>query len=211
MTRTKLCIGVFLASLLPLGGCAKSPQKTGFLSNYSNLEPVSSTSMRYIAPDNALGKYSSFIVDPVTTHLYDEKEAAKIADKDVQHLQQYMYEAVRKALGTRYQLVHEPGPGVARLRIAITNLKASSPVLNAIPQTKMSGIGLGQASAEAELVDSQTGAQLAAAIESSQGSRLSLSGLSKWGDVEAVMNDWAKRLAKRIDEAHGVQAAAGVK
>jgi hypothetical protein len=32
-----------------------------------------------------------------------------------------------------------------------------------------------------------------------------LSGLSKWGDVEAVMKDWAKRIWLRVDETHGIQ------
>ena len=74
-----------------------------------------------------------------------------------------------------------------------------------LPQTKLTGLGLGQASVEMEAVNSMTDVQLAAAIISQTGSRFSLSGLSKWGDVEAVMKDWAKRIWLRIDEAHGIQ------
>jgi hypothetical protein len=91
---------------------------------------------------------------------------------------------------------------VARLRVAITDLQPSNPALNVLPQTKLTGRGLGQASAEFEPVDSRTDEQISA-IDAQTGSPLSLSGLSKWGDVEAVMNDWAKRVAKRIEEAHG--------
>jgi hypothetical protein len=203
MTRIKLFITTILGLMASMGGCASKPLETGFLSTYANLQPVSSTFMRYIAPGNPLGKYSKFIVDPVVIHLYDPSKLEKFDPQDMEHLKQYMYQAVCKALAGKYQIVPDPGPGVARLRIAITDLKKSSPVLNAIPQTKMTGVGLGQAAVEGELVDSQTGKQFAAVIDSETGSRFSFAGLSKWGDVEAIMNDWAKRLSTRIDEAHG--------
>jgi hypothetical protein len=203
MTKTKVFVAAVLSLAVMFGGCASAPKETGFLSTYANLQPVSSTFMRYIAPDNAMGKYSKFIVDPVTIHLYDQSKLGKFDPQDLEHLKQYMYQAVRQSLAERYQIVSDPGPGVARLRIAITDLKKSSPVLNAIPQTKMTGVGLGQAAVEGEMVDSQTGKQIVAAIDSETGSRFSFAGLSKWGDVEAIMNDWAKRLRTRIDEAHG--------
>jgi hypothetical protein len=63
------------------------------------------------------------------------------------------------------------------------------------------GTGLGGASMEFEVLDSQTGVQIGAAIESQLGNRLSLKGMSKWGDAKAVMDDWAKRLRARLDEA----------
>ena len=59
---------------------------------------------------------------------------------------------------------------------------------------------------EGEIVDSVTGVQVAAGIDSETGSRLSFSGLSKWGDAEAVMTDWAQKSTKRIQEAHTAPA-----
>jgi len=198
-------IAAICVATMMLSGCAKDVQQTGFLSTYANLEPQSSTFMRYIAPNNALGQYDKFILDPIQVHFYDPDETKDIKPEDIEHLQQYFYDQIRKDLEAKYQLVTDPGPGVARIRIAITDLKQSTPALNIIPQTKLTGLGLGQASVEGEVVDSVSGTQLAAAIESQTGSRFSFSGLSKWGDVEAVMNDWAARLVKRIDEAHAPQ------
>ena len=76
-------------------------------------------------------------------------------------------------------------------------------MLNILPAAKVSGAGLGEAAMEAEIVDSQTGAQLRALVEMQSGSRLSLAGVTKWGDAKAVMHEWAKELRKRIDETHG--------
>jgi hypothetical protein len=193
-----------------LGGCAEKPKEVGFLSTYANLEPVKGQEnfLRYIAPGDELGKYSTLIVDPITVKLYDEKQAEKLKPEDVKHIEQFLYEQVKKDLGEAgFKLTSDPGADVARIRIAITNLKAASPALNVLPQTKLTGVGLGQTAAEGEIVDSVTGKQLVAAIKSDTGSRFSLSGLSKWGDVEAVMKDWSKALVTRLSEARAKMKA----
>jgi hypothetical protein len=201
--KTKLLLVIVVGLAVMLGGCAKKAQETGFLSTYKNLEPVSSDVMRYISPE--VGQYSKFIIDPITVKFYDKETAEKVEPNDVKHLEEFLYAEILKDKPEQYQIVSTPGPGVARIRIAITNLKKSEPALNVLPQTKLTGLGLGQASVEMEAVNSMTDVQLAAAIISQTGSRFSLSGLSKWGDVEAVMKDWAKRIWLRIDEAHGIQ------
>lgn len=194
---------VVICLAVMLGGCAKKAQTTGFLSTYKNLEPVSDNLMRYIGP--SVGQYSKFIIEPITVKCYDKKTAESLKPEDVTHLEEFFYTEILKDKPERYEIVTTPGPAVAKMRVAITNLQKSTPALNVLPQTKLTGVGLGQASAEMELVDSQTGMQLAAAIASETGSRFSFSGLSKWGDVEAVMKDWAKKIWVRIDEAHGIQ------
>lgn len=203
MEKTKLLMVIVVSLAVMLGGCAKKLQETGFLSSYKNLEPVEDNLMRYIGPE--VGQYSKFIIDPITVKLYDEETAEKVTPEDVSHLEQFFYSELLKQKPERYEIVSQPGPGVARLRIALTNLEKSNPALNVLPQTKLTGAGLGQASVEMEVVDSQTDVQLAAAIASETGSRFSFSGLSKWGDVEAVMKDWVKRLWLRVDEAHGIE------
>ena len=94
-------------------------------------------------------------------------------------------------------------PGVARIRIAVTDIKKGTPALNVLPQTKLTGLGLGGASMEAELVDAKTGAQIAGVVQTGRGSVVSLSGLSSSGDAKAVMQGWVKRFQKTLDEAHG--------
>lgn len=89
------------------------------------------------------------------------------------------------------------------MSIAVTDIESSTPALNVLPQTRLSGTGLGGASMEAELLDSQTGEQIGALVEGQKGSRVSLAGLEKWGDAKSVMDDWAERFRKRLDEAHG--------
>lgn len=199
-----VCIVGFVS--IHTGCSAAKSEKTGFLDDYSKLESYSDTSFRYVPDKSALAGYDTFIVDPVITFFHAKSEAGKkqkkgkLDEQDISDLKNYMHDAILKALSEDYNIAYQPGPGVARLRIALTDLKNSSTLQNILPATKLIGSGLGGASLEAELLDSQTGSQIGAIVESQLGSRLSLEGLSKWGDAKAVMDDWAKRLKQRLDE-----------
>lgn len=196
-----LAIGI---TSVQLGCSAQRAEKTGFLSDYSKLEAQSDVSSRYLAPGNRLAGYSKFIIDPVVTHFHTgSKAAGKLKEEDLRDLRNYMHEALVKAIEDRYKIVFRPGPGVARFRAALTDLKKSGIVQNVLPIGKAIGSGLGGASLEAELLDSQTGEQIGALVESQLGERLSLDGYSTWGDAKAIMDSWAARFRKRLDEAHG--------
>jgi hypothetical protein len=186
-------------------GCtAKRAERTGFLSDYSKLEAQSDISSRYLAPGNRLGRYTKFIIDPVVIHFHTGSKAAeKLKEENLRDLKNYMHDALVKAIEDHYEIVFRPGPGVARLRSALTDLKKSGIVQNILPIGKAVGSGLGGASLEAELLDSRTGEQIGALVESQLGKRLSLDGYSTWGDAKAVMDNWAKRFRQRLDEAHG--------
>ncbi len=188
---TKAKIEAFLKSIklekLPMRVVSETPdalekaekQKSGFLSDYSKLQVKSKTSMRYV-DTQALGKYSTFIVDPVVGRLYGDARG-KISEEDLKDLTNYMHEAIVKELSKEYSIAYRPAPGVARIRVAITDLKKSTPALNILPTSKLSGVGLGGASMEAEMVDSQTHEQIGAVVESQSGERLSMAGCKLLG------------------------------
>ena len=198
-------VGIFVFC----GCAAKTPEVTGFLSDYSKLSAQSDTSFRYAAPGNKLGNYSKFIIDPVETRFYTGSKAeaktakGKLSEEDIAKIKNYMRNALVKTIGDRYEVVQKPGPGVARMRVAITDLKKSGIAQNILPITKVAGTGLGGASLEAELIDSETHKQLGAIVESQVGKRLSLDGYSTWGDAKGIMNSWAKRFRDHLDKAHG--------
>ena len=154
-------------------------------------------------------QYNKFIIDPVVIHFHtgskaiEERSKGKIKEQDIIDLKNYMHSAIVEAISDRYSIAYRPGPGVARVRIAITDLKKANVLMNIHPASKLVGSGLGGASLEAEWLDSQTGKQIAALVESQLGDRLSLDGLSEWGDAKSIMDGWAQRFRKRLDEAHG--------
>ena len=192
---------VFIAAvslvLTMTAACTKQAKKTGFLSDYSRLD-AKDKSLQYINMKR-LGEYSRFMIEPVVVRGTD----VKLDTKTRTDLANYLHNAIVNAIKDRYMIVSQPAADVARVRVAITDIEKSSPVLNIIPQTKLTGVGLGGASMEGEVIDSMSNEQIAAVIQSQKGKRLSLAGIKKWGDAKAVMDEWAKRFRKRLDEAHG--------
>ncbi|UCF43429.1 MAG: DUF3313 domain-containing protein [Planctomycetota bacterium] len=210
MKRTSLLMLLAIVIMVIQGGCAaQRAQRTGFLSDYSRLKPYSDVSYRNIPSQETIRRYSKFIVDAVVVHFHagsktiEERFKGEITEQDITDLKNYMHDAIVNAISDRYGIAYRPGPGVARVRIAITDLKKSNVLMNIHPGSKLLGSGLGGASLEVEWLDSQTGEQIAALLESQLGDRLSLDGLSEWGDAKGVMDDWARRFRERLDEAHG--------
>lgn len=195
MRRVHLLILINVAVAAGLGGCESSAPSakmpvTGFLSDYSGLEPISETSYRYINPKYDLGNYRKFIVEKVEV-LFDYGTQAEVKNWDeVEQLRTYMRRAIEDAIWSNWQVVSEPGPRVARVRTALTNVKRAS------------AFRMGGASMEMELLDTQTGEQIGALVESQEKGR-PLGEYYKWENAKAVMDDWAKRFYNRLKEAHG--------
>ena len=185
-----------LAMLTMLVGCQSSSppagmETTGFLSDYSHLESISSTSRRYINPKYDLGHYTKFIIDRVEMLVELEGKDGIESWDELEKLRAYLRRAIVFTVEPRYKVVSEPGPGVARVRIALTEVKGSV----------MSDVG--SVSMEAEILDSRTGEQIAAIVESEKrGSRLVSENSGKWNEVESIMDMWAKRFYARLKEAH---------
>ena len=188
-------------------GCEKEVVKSGFLSDYSNLETKSASSLQYI--DNAsLGRYSRFIVEPVNTRFQEgsaasrEREEGQLSDAQIDDMTEYMHErvveAVRRSGNT---VVQKSGPGVARVRLAFTDIDKSH-MISYLPVTKVVGTGVGGASLEAEIVDSLTGEQIGAVVESQRGSTVPFDGLGGWDAAKQVMDDWGRRFEMRLSQAY---------
>ena len=191
------CQSLTLLAIALTSGCASMPEQSGFISDYSRLEKVGEAEMRFIAPK--LREYEAYIVDPVQirTHrdppILKPKERAEVAN--------YMKEAVEKILIKRdYQLANEAGVGVARIRVAVTDIQKSTWWLNLHWATKLSGVGTGGASIEGEIIDSVTGKQLAAWVRAGRGNQFELDMFSSLDDAKDVIDEWAKDAGKRLDE-----------
>ena len=194
---------MFLA-IVTVGGCAaidEPEQMTGFLSDYSKLERDTDGRWLYSAANT--GIYSKFYIEPVAM-LFEQKENPTFSPDELEQLKTYLVVRLTQRLteDDGYEVVSEPGPGVAIFRMAITEVDASIAALNISIYTKVSGAGLGGIAAEGEIVDSVTGEQLAAAIRWGTGSRVLKAGLTKLGDAKIVIDRWARDIRERIDAAH---------
>ena len=164
---------------------------TGFLSDYSKLVPISKTSFRYSNPKNSIGNYGRFMVDPVKV-IFDAKATAEVGNwDDIEKLRSYMRKTIIETLEPRYDALDRfPGPGIARVRIALTNIEKSAP------------LKLGKVTMELEVVDSVSGEQVTALVESQERGVL-LYGYDQWSGAKAIMDDWSRRFFDRLEEARG--------
>ncbi len=190
-----------------LTGCqAHKAAHSGFLGDYSKLRasPEVEDALYYQDPAKSLKDYDKFMIDPVLVHFASNAKGTALDPAKLKKLTDYAYDEAAKALSERYTVVNAPGPGVLRLRAAITDIKKTKPAMNIHPATKLSGLGLGGASMEAEALDSQTGERVFAVVDTRQGDRLAIgAGLSQLGHAKQVIKHWIERFVDRVDKAHG--------
>ena len=122
-----------------------------------------------------------------------------------------------KALQSGYTIVQQPGPGVLRLRAALTEVnfvrptdKASGPLLPLVGDIVMQASKTitgsmvttlsGNATIEAELLDSQTQERLVAYIEKRTSEKtLITKDPGSLGPIREIFDYWAKKLRRRLD------------
>jgi hypothetical protein len=148
-----------------------------------------------------VASYSGFIVDPVPVRFYKgAKSEGKLTDEQITDLTNYMHTKIVEAVQSAGKKVaYQPAAGVARIRVALTDMEKSSAV-SILPQASLLGAGIGGASMEAEVVDSMTGKQIGAVVESKQGSRMPFANLGDWTAAKNVIDSWAARFQKRLEE-----------
>ena len=196
MKRQIIVLAVIAIALTTAGCGGKHRKPTGFLSDYSKLVEESGSIMRYMN-EAALNKYSGFIVDPIQTRIDDPDRT--LSDEDIADLTSYMYDKVVEAIEkSDDRIAYRPAADVARLRIAFTDIGKSHPI-SIVPWSSIAGLGIGGASVEAELVDSITGQQIAAVVQSKEGqSKVPFTTLGDWTAAKQTIDTWAKNLEKSL-------------
>lgn len=209
---------LLFAALLYLAGCAasgmKDVTKSGFLGDYSQLQPgkENQAALVYINQGIDFKKYDKLMFERISIMLSDEAEYKAIDPETLKTLTDYYQNALFKAVDGDYQIVDKAGPGVMRVRVAVTDLKPSKPMANTMSTIVPMGmivagatkavsdenLGTGEAGSEVELLDSITGVRLAAAVDRRQGGKGVFRG--KWDDTKDAFDYWAGLLNKRLGE-----------
>ena len=209
----KLLLVAITFSLL-MSGCGEpgNAVRTGFLTDYSNLQRQSESSLVYINSDE-LAQYSNFIVDDIDTYFHtqaqtgEQQTQVKMTQQEIDDLTNYMQANIMNAItSSGKNVVFHPGRGVARIRISLSDMNRSlnSTLLGSV---KMLGIGVGGAAVEGEIIDSLTDKQIAAIVETQMGTNKAYTNLGKWGSTKEVMDEWAERFKKRLNGQRVVMSA----
>lgn len=215
------------AMAILIGGCAgQNPvgeptvkvgevNTSGFLADYSILRTGGEEegTLVYWNPDADFTAYDKVIIDPVTVWLGTESNLKDVAPPERQQLADSFHAAMAQELGKDFEIVTAPGPGTMRVRIALTDARSSNPTLDTIstyiPQVRLlqtaATMGsdtagfVGEASAEGEVIDAQTGKLLASGVDRRAGTKaLGDSTFSSWGDAEKAFEAWAKQFSNNL-------------
>ncbi len=95
-----------------LAGCATPAAKTGFLKDYSKLEPYPDIEgrHRYINPNINAADYSKFIVDPVAVNLSEKGQERGVDPEKLDELAKLFHQKIGENLKQGYQVVNSAGP-----------------------------------------------------------------------------------------------------
>jgi len=207
-------------SLIITIGCRSKVKQSGFLTDYPQLEKGSSggVDLVYLKQGVDFGTYDKIMMDQVVFYFSKDSKHKGVNADTLNELSDAFHKAMVKALEDEYPFVSEPGPGVLRVRFAITKVKSAIPVVASITSVMPYGLALsivkkgitgthmnvGGATMEAEFLDAQTNDRVAVVIDERTGKKYKIhDGLTKWGYTKDVFSFWAKRLRKFLDEAHG--------
>ena len=166
--------------------------------------------LRYVNPAAQWTRYRKITIRPVT---FWGDEQSKLSPEDQQMLVNYFYQALNEELAEKFQIVHQPGPDVLDLQVAITDVEAATRALRSIsmvmPQARLlatlkRGVTgsypfVGGAQADFTISDAMTGDVLAVGVDRRiGGGSLSTAAVWHWGDAENAMREWAKLLTERL-------------
>ena len=196
---------ISLALCIFMTACASEKAKqSGFLKNYEQLKPDPAVdgALRYVDPKAYT--YKKFMIDPIAVYFASNAKGSGIDPEKLTELTRYFRSELTKQLNKNNRVVKNKGKGVARIRLAITDVEETDPLLNIHPAMKMTGAGLGGASMEGEIMDSVSGRRLGAIVETRSGDRMTFSaGFSRLGHAKQVIDYWINRFVTNLDKAQG--------
>lgn len=224
-THCRIAVSILMASatLGILAGCAETHQTrkvtpSGFLGDYSRLSKGKGEEAQliYVSPEADFSRYTKIMMDPVVAYATNSGQLSELKPEHLQALLDYMDAKFREELGKDFTFVTTPGPTVMHLRLALTEANASRvvsdtvstvlPIGIAVSAVKRvtfgRGIGVGSARAELEMLDSQTGNQLVAAVDERAGTKYTgrIDKFSRWEDARDAIDFWATRARDRLAE-----------
>jgi hypothetical protein len=197
-------VGIVLVAAI-LAACATviyAAEDSGFLRDYSNLvetrdaqgEPFRSWASPKLTP----AKYHSLLIDPLV--FYPEpRPSEQVSAETLQQILDYSSEVHKRSITDRFRVVDRAGPGVVRIRTAITGVLAQREGIKpyqlipiALIATMASRAAKGGAprrafiEVETEATDSVTGELLALRVRIGTGQRLAVVGDQKVILLETV-------------------------
>jgi hypothetical protein len=215
---------VLLLLLLAAVACARPrpvppPDTSGFLDDYSLLREGGANELHliYHNPKADWHAYNAVMLEPVTLWRSGRRSLQPVPQEDLLRLVTDFQGAVRAHLEKDFRFVDQPGPGVMRIRLGITDARASDPVLDVLTASRGTGrphpAGTGaldpetrrfleSSAIEGEIRDSQTNVLLAEGVDRR---RREIPASETWSQVDRAFDFWAERMSAGLERRTGAR------
>ena len=210
LLRLRLGLGLGLAL-----GCASSAGDIGsraskLRGDVGELVRVRSTLFDELhqRPGVSFAVYRALLIEPVELAPDLDTRDQRYRPADLERLRRRADRALQSEFGDweDLALASAPGPGVLRLRMLLTQLRANRPPFDMTEYgTATSTRGVGGAAAQIELRDASGDALLLAIVDRHWGHEFStnLNTRTTWGDAEDAIRWWARMLRSRLEKERG--------
>lgn len=215
MYAARMILSVVLSLVLTasMAFAADDFTRSGFLGNpsiYDLLKPGPEGGHRWLKPGVDLKKYKKFMVDSVVFFLADKADYKGIDPQEMKELCDEFNKSLVAAFKDKLPIVAEPGPDVARVRFAITNVQPSRPGVSAVTSIVPVGLGVslvkkgatggwvGSGETAAELMVLDTSTNEIVAMGAIKRAAQFDERFSKWGSAREAFKFWSEKLVETI-------------
>lgn len=218
---TRLAVTLIALALLTGGARAQdkggaAPQYSGFLGDYARLtpNPDNPKTRRWINKDFDFKPYTQILLDPVEIWVSPTSEYKGASPDALKRMGDSFTNSFKKALQPGYTLVDKAGPGVLRIRIAITGINLVAPASNPaqfLPVVFLVRAASGAMSAkdvvltgEMQVLDPNNNV-VAAALSTGTGDKtVEEKQTITWKELQSITDKWAGGLRSALDVARGI-------
>lgn len=190
---------------------------SGFLGDYSQLRPAPDREgvMLFLDKTRSYREYDKVMFEPMVIVPAPGSDYGAVQPDALKRMTDDFLASFRRALEPAYQVVDEPGPGVLRVRAAITGVQLVKPPvqptdfipIKALFNVARSAAGAAPAvaemTAEMEVLDAN-GMRVAAATATRKGDKTLTQGEQvTWTELQSIVDYWARGFRQRLDELRG--------
>jgi len=204
------------AALIFLGGCSSTqPQYSGFLGDYSTLEPSPylPKSLMYIVPGTDVSNYENVMVEPV--RIFANNEQIKANKGLLKEASTYLTQRVSNKLdkNPNFNLVTAPQEKTLKIEFALTAVEASHddrkgyqyiPVALVVSQAARASGAIDKnaiVAMELRVSDASTGQILAKILDSEAGNKVTVEEKDlDMKHLKPALDTWANRFSDRLDK-----------
>ena len=198
-------------------------QYSGFLDNYDDFKIINpeTNAEVWIKPPHQdlslLKDYEAIVFSPIEIWMHSASDYQGIDPNELKLITDYFLEQLKENLGKNFEIVQNSGPNVMNLRIAITGVRKAKPhkeVYDFIPvklvwdagnavYRKATGkhLDVYEATVEMEILDTQSGERLVAALDRHGVKETTEEGEDTWAPLQEVIDYWAKIISNRLAQA----------